>query len=438
MSDALGPDLISDLPDGIIETILIHLPIRDATRTSILSTRWRNIWCSISHLVFDEKSFPISVGNGHGQGRQLLHERVVKFISKVLLVHQGPIHKFQITHRSLLTFLEMDEWILFLSRNGVKDLTLDFGVYEFFIMPTCLFDCEKLTRLELSRCELYPPVSFKGFVNLKRLDLNQVLISSKAIERLVSTCPLLECLSLKRCDCLALTISAPKLKYVHLYGEFKDICLVDMPLLVELFVSMYMPHDDLDLEQSSNCNFVKFLSGVPNLKRLDGFVHFTKYLSIGNDPRHHAMMYNNLECIQMGPVSFKDKKEILVVLRLIRSSPNLKELHISGMSDIQVSTYTEDLDFWEKEYPSDSILSKLKVVELKEMSGVPCEIEFIKFLLGSSPVLEKMFIIPYIGNREYLLQMSAKLMEFRKASTKAEIYFTCPVYPIRVSPGFRD
>lgn len=272
MSDVLGPDLISDLPDGIIETILIQLPIRDAIRTSILSTRWRNIWCSISHLVFDEKSFPVSVG----KLRQLVHERVVKFISKVLFLHQGPIHKFQITHKGLLSFPEMDEWILFLSMNAVKDLTLDFGVYEFFIMPTCLFDCDQLTRLELSRCELYPPVSFKGFLNLKRLDLNQVLISSKAVESLVSTCPLLESLSLKRCDCLALTISAPKLKYVHLYGEFKDICLVDMPLLVELFVTMYMPHDDLDIQQSSICNFVKFLSGVPNLKRLDGFVHLTK------------------------------------------------------------------------------------------------------------------------------------------------------------------
>ncbi|CAL5189146.1 unnamed protein product [Lathyrus oleraceus] len=436
MSDILGPDLITDLPQSIIETILIQLPIRDATRTSILSSRWRNTWRSITHLVFDEKSFPIPCDYND---QQLLQERVVKFISMVLSLHQGPIHRLQITHRSLLSFPDIDRWILFVSKNDVEDLTLELGG-EFFRMPSCFFDCEKLFRLELSRCELYPPVSFKGFSCLKRLNLHQVVISSEAIERLISTCPLLESLSLIGCDCLALTISASNLKYLYLYGEFNDLYLVDMPLLVELFVSMYMPDDDLSehIEQSSNCNFVNFLSGVPNLKRLDGAVHFTKYLSIGNDLRHLALMFNNLECIQMRPVSFMDMKEILVVLRLIKCSPNLKELHISGISDIQASAYTEDLDFWEKEYHSDSILRKLKVVDLAEMSGVPHEIEFIKFLLGSSPVLEKMFIIPYISNKEYRLKMLVELMKFRRASSKAEIYFTCLEYPICVSPGFRD
>ncbi|CAI8595622.1 unnamed protein product [Vicia faba] len=426
-------DLISDLPNSIIETILIQVPIIDATRTTILSPRWRDIWRSINHLVFDEKSFPVYVNY---DDRLVFHERIVKFISTVLSLHEGPIHKFQISHRSLLGLPEIDDWILFLSRNGgVKDLTLDLGVHQFFIIPSCLFDCEKLTRLELSRCELYLPDSFKGFSCLKRLNLTQALVSSQAIERLVSTCPLLESLSLIRCDCLALTISAPNLKYMQLFGEFIDIRLVDMPLLVELFVSMYMPDDDL-WEQSSNCNFVKFLSGVPNLKKLDGFVHFTKYLSIGNELRHLAMMFNNLECIQLRPVCFTDTKEILVVLGLIRCSPNLKELQISGMSDIRVSTYAQDLDIWERECPSDSILSKLKAVDLEEMSGVPHEIQFIKFLLGSSPVLEKMFIIPYINNKEYLLKMTVELMKFRRASTKAEVYFTRLEYPIRVSSGF--
>jgi len=50
---------------------------------------------------------------------------------------------------------------------------------------------------------------------------------------------------------------------------------------------------------------------------------------MGNDLGHLAIMYNNLETIEMYQVSFEDMKEILVVFRLITSSPNLKELHIS-------------------------------------------------------------------------------------------------------------
>jgi len=50
---------------------------------------------------------------------------------------------------------------------------------------------------------------------------------------------------------------------------------------------------------------------------------------MGNDLGHLAIMYNNLETIEMYQVSFEDMKEILVVFRLITSSPNLNELHIS-------------------------------------------------------------------------------------------------------------
>lgn len=40
-------------------------------------------------------------------------------------------------------------------------------------------------------------------------------------------------------------------------------------------------------------------------------------------------MYQNLKFIELYQVSFEDMKELLVVLRLIVSSPNLEELQIS-------------------------------------------------------------------------------------------------------------
>ncbi|GAU49560.1 hypothetical protein TSUD_242930 [Trifolium subterraneum] len=279
-------------------------------------------------------------------------------------------------------------------------------------MPSCLFSCQKLTRLNLSCCELDLPQSFKGFPCLNSLSFNRVFTPPEAIERLISSCPRLEKFSLKWCDRLALTIRAPKLKYLSLKGEFKDICLVDTPLLVELSVNMLMTRDLAEhAELSSNCNFVKFLGGVPNLERLDSFMDFTKR-------------------IQMDPVNFKDIKERRAVLRLITSSPNLKKLCISGSSDTAASTSTEDSDFWKIECPSDSVLSKLKFVDLEDMSGVLHEIEFIKFLLGCSPVLETMIIIPSILDKECQLKMLVELMKFPRASSKAGINFIRRNYPI--------
>lgn len=61
------------------------------------------------------------------------------------------------------------------------------------------------------------------------------------------------------------------------------------------------------------------------------FVSFPplKYLSIGDDPGRLPITYNHLKVIELYQVSFEDMKEILVVIRLITNSPNLKELHIS-------------------------------------------------------------------------------------------------------------
>ncbi|QCD89913.1 hypothetical protein DEO72_LG4g865 [Vigna unguiculata] len=418
MVDVMGPDLISDLPQSIIESILVQLPIRDAVRTSILSSKWRYKWALITQLVFDDKCVPFS------NDREVVEMSVVKFITRVLFLHQGPIHKFQITNSKLQSCPEIDQWILFLSRNDIKELVMELGEGEFFRIPSSLFNCRKLTRLELSRCELDPPHSFKGFVCLRSLNLHQVLISPDAVESLISRCPLLESLSLSYFDNLALTISAPNLKYLYLEGEFKDICLEDTPLLVEISIAMYMTDDIAEhFEQSSNCNFLKFLGGVPNLEKLVGLIYFTKYLSIGIDSVHLPIMYHNLETIELYQVNFEDTKEIFVILRMITSSPNLKELQISGSSNIPVAVDAPDLDFWEKGCLLDSALNKLKTMKLSEMGGWPHEIEFIKYLLCRSPVLETLSIIPCVFDMENNLKMLIELVKCRRASSRAEVIF---------------
>lgn len=52
-------------------------------------------------------------------------------------------------------------------------------------------------------------------------------------------------------------------------------------------------------------------------------------MTVGDDPGRLPIKYINLKIIELYQVSFEDMKEILVVLRLITNSPNLKELQIS-------------------------------------------------------------------------------------------------------------
>ncbi|GLT45360.1 hypothetical protein SLA2020_191950 [Shorea laevis] len=52
--DQLERDMISQLPNSILGTILSFLSLREIVRTSVPSTRWRKIWTtSLLVLNFD-------------------------------------------------------------------------------------------------------------------------------------------------------------------------------------------------------------------------------------------------------------------------------------------------------------------------------------------------------------------------------------------------
>lgn len=413
-----GEDNISNLPQSIIETILTKLPLRDAVRTSILSSKWRYKWASLTQLEFDDKC----VYGTHD--RALAEINLVKFVSRFLFLHDGPIHRFTLSTAYLQSSPDVDQWLLFLSRKDVKELILELGDGEWFRVPSCLFSYRKLVRLELVRCELDPPSSFKGFPFLKHLNLQQVLIAPDVVENLISSCPLLESLTLSYFDSLELNIRAPNLKYLILEGEFKDICLENTPMLVAISVAMYMTDDIAEhFEQISSCNFDKFLGGVPSLQKLIGHIYFTKYMSIGNTLGKTQMTYQQLKAIELYQVSFEDMKEIMVVLRLILNAPNLQELQISGSSNSSSAMEAPDFDFWEKECPCDCTFDQLKTVKMTDMSGVPHEMGFIEFLLGCSPVLEIMSITPSVYVTEGRLNLLIELLRFRRASAEAEIVF---------------
>jgi len=46
-------DRISKLPDDVLVMILASLSTEDALKTSVLSTRWKNVWKQVPYLHFD-------------------------------------------------------------------------------------------------------------------------------------------------------------------------------------------------------------------------------------------------------------------------------------------------------------------------------------------------------------------------------------------------
>ncbi|KAM0001183.1 putative F-box domain, FBD domain, leucine-rich repeat domain superfamily [Helianthus debilis subsp. tardiflorus] len=409
-------DYITDLPESIIQTILTKLPLRDAVRTSVLSSKWRYKWTTLTELRFDDDCC-ISDANH----RALPEIGLAKFVNQFLLLHNGPITRFTLSSEYLERSPYVDQWLLFLSRKDVQVLSFGLAEGEWFKAPSCLFSCKKLIGLELVRCELDPPLHFKGFPNLKRLNLQQVSIDPDAVETLIASCTLLESLTLSYFEGAKLTIRAPNLKYLMLEGYLKDICLENTPMLVVVSIAMYMTKDMKEhLYQSSSCNFDKVLGGVPSIQRLTGHSYFTKYMSIGNTLGEIQPTYRQLRIIDLYQVGFDDMTEIMVILRLILSAPNLQTIQIEGSS---WSTDPLDLDFWDKECPRDATFAQLKVVKLTQISGLPHEMRFIEFLLGNSPVLEVMDVTKNVYETDEYEDMFMAILAFERASDDVEFIF---------------
>ncbi|KAG5532604.1 hypothetical protein RHGRI_027035 [Rhododendron griersonianum] len=88
-SDFGRKDIISDLPRNIIESILERMPIRDAARTSILSSKWRYIWTTISQLVLDDQFFEETF-----RIKPIVQRELAIAVENILLLRNGPIQKF--------------------------------------------------------------------------------------------------------------------------------------------------------------------------------------------------------------------------------------------------------------------------------------------------------------------------------------------------------
>jgi len=172
----MEPDRISSLPGHIIDHILSLLPIKEAVRTSSLSTNWRYKWTTLPEIVFDRECIA-----------KTFEDKLPRIIDHVLLLHSGSIKKFKLS-RLHIGVTDVDRWTLCLTRRHVKEFVLEIwkDPNQPYEIHACLFSCQSLHHLELFNCWLIPPSTFQGFRNLKSLDLQHVTMIKDAFENLVS------------------------------------------------------------------------------------------------------------------------------------------------------------------------------------------------------------------------------------------------------------
>ncbi|KAL2551843.1 F-box/FBD/LRR-repeat protein [Forsythia ovata] len=410
-------DMISNLPDNVMDNILTHLTIRDAVKTSILSKQWKYKWVNLPQLIFDDTLWQKSEGN-----QEVARIKFTSIIYHVLLFHRGPITKFTLIIPQLRSCSEIDHLIYFLSKNGVEEFT--FKIWDRYMLPSSLFMCLQLKHLNLCFCGINPPPSFNGFKRLIRLELTSVTVDGDGLGNLISSCPLLEQLVLHVSNKVDyLEIDAPVLQLFELVCSNTYICFKKSPLLAIVSVASYNERSAIG---DGICNLIEFLESLPALQKLQMNYNFLKLLAADKVQTTIPATLNNLKILELTSISLHLLEELSSVLCLIRSSPNLEKLKITMYSD-ETDDTSDVMDFLKVQDYSDVTLNRLQEVTLKSFTGTLPEMALIKLLLEKSSKLKIMDIFrePYKVD-DIVFGILIELNKFWRASPKVEVNFECP------------
>ncbi|KAL4554101.1 hypothetical protein LXL04_039779 [Taraxacum kok-saghyz] len=177
---------ISNLPDCILHHILSLMPTKEAVKTSILSTRWKNLWAFLPTIVLDDGL--------------LMAKKVedatsfVNFVERVLhLRGASNMEKLNLSCRVFQDALKIRSWISDAIMHNVQELDLSLFANNPSMIPKSIFDNTSLVSLKIRmNCAIELP-SHVSFPCLKTLHLFFVWFQNDDFtEKLFSGCPVLE------------------------------------------------------------------------------------------------------------------------------------------------------------------------------------------------------------------------------------------------------
>lgn len=228
---------INEFPVDILDNIMGFLPIKDATRTAVLSRGWRDTWFNLTQLKFDDCFFE------HMKKKYMQHWTTagLHVIHKVLMQHNGSINKFILsfpedritndppTIRS--RSFDFDQWFLRITRKGVKELHLTLNPE--YDLPNCIYSCPTLKKLFLRGVSFELPHVSPILPNVTSLCFEQVEFLNFPPHPTIV--PMLENLSFTLCTDISLfKITAPKLHTLRINSCISEWNFKMIPVNLDL------------------------------------------------------------------------------------------------------------------------------------------------------------------------------------------------------------
>ncbi|OIT29466.1 PREDICTED: putative F-box/FBD/LRR-repeat protein At5g56810 isoform X1 [Nicotiana attenuata] len=392
-------DYFSQLPDDILPSILAHLPIHDAVRTSVLSRRWKYLFASMPRLNL--RCLDMSgVYSANHSCCPCCQQKFLKGVNKILQLYSGRtvahIEMVFCYGRKLPT--ELDQLMCSISRLGVERLRLTFHSYNksipFIFSLELLSQTSSLKHLFLNNCIVQPSIKVNF---LRTLTLERVFLPKERFEAILSSCLNLEQLTLKFCSLPGKICVSGAIKSLVFFNcgvkeidlQARNLCMFKCIGFGKVrFYFSFVPalaYVMIDLRQTESMPYIfgDFARDLPAqieiLKAGIGPLE-VKYF------QRETEIFRNLRTLHLVLVDTNDF-DIVKISPILRFCPLLQYLIL----DIKMTRCSADIP------DSPLIISPTCHTELKEAGfrgfhGTTAEIEFALYILRSAMVLERLIL----------------------------------------------
>lgn len=390
-------DRISKFPDEILITIISHLPIQEATRTSTLSRRWRNLWTFTTNLDLG------SVDQVRDLETRLGPNKFQNCLNKIFESLKSPsLNRLRICLNAFNVQSGSDfaRWVDFAIRKCVHEFDLEIVSSKRGQYP-------------------YPFLCISNFDSLKSLSLQYENINAKHIESFLSSCPSLERLCLAKsaillglkisgsslklkyleiCCCFNLNwvkISAPNLVSFKYWGPEIALALDNVPLLSEVsFLEAYC----ISLVKHRFKHFTCILSQLRSLSLTLNYPWLTEFPKLDGLRNLHTLELN------LGVWDFDNPFQLCTSI-----TTALPFLHKFSLRLYWFMNY-ESMDTWVPIIENDRHHC-LKVVDFVGFVGCSLDVGIVRYLVENAVSLEKITIRPC---RESWRNSHGDLMEVKE------------------------
>ncbi|KAB2039456.1 hypothetical protein ERO13_D02G008900v2 [Gossypium hirsutum] len=407
-------DRISSLPDHILCHILSFLPLKEAVRTSIISTKWRYLFASISTIEFDD-SLLSGLTDRNVDSFKNFVDRLLKFPDQVSLdcfrLRDG------ISWNDEDHDFDVSGWICAALCRGVKEIDLFLDYFGCVLtVPAVLFTCHSLVTLKLNaECRKIDVPSDVCLGNLKTLQLRNTVVDGDSIHRLISNCHVLEDLAFIECHLAyasALNIKTPSLKRLVLdldvveYGDFNNVVVINAPNLEKADISIYL-FGFSDRETSATHLIQGIIQGICTVRSLNLTINDVIFRTC------RLPIFHNLIKFEYGVLGSNGRETWLV--EFLHCAPNLNTLTLNFL--VVVETQWKVLHM---EVPSCLSLH-LKEIKILNFKGDAQMFEMISYFLDNAMVLEKLMIgMKSLSETQQSIVFN-QLLQLPKSSKKCQV-----------------